>query len=251
MTLKFFLKKEFIILIFLVITLINPFYYGYRIAVVFSLILFFKLETTLRIFDRNTVYLIFFGIFYHFLSANRLEIANTNLLSILPDIFLPSVMYLTGKEISVKYKSARVSIFFLFTVMFFFTVIPMTSILEQVINYGFNGVRSLYLIWNKDFFVSSTGLGAYFSINMASISLLSTPNQTKFQRIITFLTVVIFLLSIICVFRLGNRTQLLIAGLSFSISIMYNYTAISLKNKISILTIFIILLGYIYFLFTS
>lgn len=251
MTLKKFIHKEFIFLILLAVTLINPYYYGYRIAVVLSVILFFNLDLTGRLFDRNTIYLLLFGTIYHLLSANRTEILNNNLLPILPDMFLPAVMYLSGKQITFKYKSAVVAVFFLFMVMLLFTIVPMISVLEQVVIDGFSGVRSLYLLWNRDFLVSSTGLGAYFSINMASISVLSSPNQSKFQRRIRYLVVFIFLISIVCVFRLGNRTQLLISGVAFFISLLYNYHLLSLRKKILMLALFLIIIGYIFFLFSS
>jgi hypothetical protein len=249
MTITKFIKKEGILLILLISMLINPFYYGYRVAVLLVFILFFQFERTLKLLDKNVLYLFLFVALYHFIAANRTDASNISILSFLVDVFLPAFIYIVGKNVSTKYKSADVRIFFLFFILFFFSIIPIISILEKVIAEGFLGSRYLYLIWDKNALITATGLGAYFTINMASIALLNAPKPTKFQKTINFLVIILFLLSTICVFRLGNRTQLAIALITIILSYFYNFKRASALNRFSKIIIFGLIVGYVSYLF--
>jgi hypothetical protein len=249
MTITNFIKKEYKLLILLIIMLINPFYYGYRVAVLLFFVLFFNLERTLKLLDKNVLYLFLFGALYHFIASNRIDATRTSILSFLPDIFLPAIIYMVGKWVSTKYQSEDVRILFLFLTLFFFSIIPIISILEQVIEGGFVGVRALYLIWDKNQQISATGLGAYFSINMSLLALLNASKSSKFQKIITLFSTILFLLSIICVFRLGNRTQLAIALVTMVLSYFLNFKSMSTSSKFSQFLIFGFIIGCVLYLF--
>jgi O-antigen ligase len=245
------MAKEKILLLLLIIMLINPFYYGYRVAILFVLVLFFQLERTVKLLDKNVLYLFVFGALYHFIAASRTDAVNTSILSFLPDVFLPAVIYLIGKGVSTKYQMAEIRIFFLFFILLFFSIIPIISMLEQIINDGFVGVRALYLIWDKTAMISATGLGAYFSINMAAIALLNAPKSTQLQKRISFFVIILFVLSIICVLRLGNRTQLVIAGAAIVLSYILNFRKMSNLSRIFQFIIFGVVIGYVLYLFAS
>ena len=249
MTISKFVKNEFILLILLIIMLINPFYYGYRVALLLVFVLFFQLDRTLKLLDKNVLYLFCFGALYHIIAANRIDATDKSIFSFLPDVFLPAILYFVGKGVGTKYQSADVRIFFIFFILFFFSIIPIISILDQVIEEGFVGTRGLYLIWDKNIIISSTGLGAYLSINTASVALFNASKSSKFQKIITVLVAILFLLSIICVFRLGNRTQLLIAFVAIFISYFYNFKRMSNIAKYTLFMTFGFLIGYVFYLF--
>lgn len=251
MTLFRFIKKEFLILLLLFLMLINPFFYGYRVAILFIILLFFQLNQTIKLIDKNVFYLLFFAGLYHFIAASRIDSIYTSVLAFLPDILIPSVMYIIGKGLSTKYQSNDLRIFFLFFVMFSFSFIPMISIIEQILVDGFLGVRSLYLLWNRNSLISATVLGAYFSINMASIALLNAPKSSKSQYIISIFLFILFLFSIVCILRLGNRTQLGIAVAGWLFSFFMNFRSISILNKIFQLLIISTFVGYIVYLFVS
>ena len=249
MTITKFIKKEAILLILLIIMLINPFYYGYRIAILLVFVLFLKFYHTLKLLDKNVLYLFLFGVFYHLISANRIDSINKSILSILPDVFLPAIIYMVGKVLSTAYKSEVIRIFFLFFIILFFSIVPAYSIIYQIITDGFVGNRSLYLIWDKNEIISATGLGSYFTLNMAAIALLNSPKISRFQNIISFLVFLLFLISLICVLRLGNRTQLLIGLISIIISFFFNFNRMSTLSKSIQFIIFGSIIGYISYLF--
>lgn len=251
MTISKFIKKEFFLLLLLIVMLINPFYYGYRIAILFVFVLFFKLVQTLKLLDKNVIYLFLFGALYHFIAAIRADASQISILSFLPDIFLPAVIYILGKYISTKYHSADVRIFFLFFIMTFFSIIPIISIVKQIIVDGFVGTRSLYLIWDENEFISATGLGAYFSINMGAIAILNAPKTNNLEKRISFLVILLFVFSLISVFRLGNRTQLVIAGAAIILSYIFNFKRMSNLSNFFQFIIFGFVIGYVSYLFFS
>ena len=165
-----FIKKEFILLMILFIVFINPFFYGYRIAMMFFVFMLFKVKYFLSNVDKNALYLFLFSFSYEILAALRLDALNTSLVPMLPNIFVPSLLYLIGKYISNNYEGDQGRIFFLFFLSTIFSIIPLFSILLQIQENGFmEGTRSLYIIWDKNFEISATGLGSYFALNMASI----------------------------------------------------------------------------------
>jgi hypothetical protein len=210
-----FIKKEFLLLLILFVVFINPFFYGYRIAILFFVFIFFKIKYFIPRIDKNVFYLFLFATSYELLASLKLDYIESGIVAILPNIFVPSLLYLIGKYISINYRNHQIGVFFLLFIAFSFSLIPMTSILLQIQENGFiEGSRSLYLIWDKNFEISATGLGSYFVLNMASIGLINIKKSSKVERSVTFLVVVLFLLSLICVLRLGSRTQLVIAVIS-------------------------------------
>ncbi len=249
MTINTFLRKEIVLLVLLVIMLINPFYYGYRVAVLLVFVLILKYQQTIELIDKNVFYLLIFGGMYRLIAANRPDAIDASISSFLPDIFLPSTIYLVGKSISSQYYAVDVRVYFLFLVQFFLSIIPILSIPEQIISDGFMGDRSLYLIWNRNQLISATGLGAYFSVTVSLIALLSAPKSSIFQGRTAIFIVVLFFLSMLCVFRLGNRTQLAITFLVMILSYFLNFRRLALASKIFHFATLCLIIGCVYYLF--
>lgn len=246
-----FIGKEKLLLLLLIIMLINPYSYGYRVAILLSVVLFLKMVQTVQLLDRNVLYLLLFGGIYQLFSASRIDAATVSIISILPDVFLPAILYLAGKGVSARYRSADIRIFFLFFIMLFFSIVPIISILEHIQTEGFEGGRDLSLFWDKNAVISATGLGSYFSINMAAIALLNAPKTNSFHKRITFPIIFLFVLSVICVLRLGNRTQLVIAGAAIILSYFLNFRKMSHLSRILQFLIFGGIIGYVIYLFSS
>ncbi len=218
-----FIKKEFILLLILFIVFINPFFYGYRVALLFFIFIFFKTNFFFSNVDKNVLYLFLFAFSYEMLASLRVDSLDKGFMSMLPNILAPSLLYLIGKYISENCKGNQVRIFLLFYLSAVFSIIPLISILLQIQENGFiEGTRSLYLIWDKNFEISATGLGSYFVLNMASIGLINVKKTTKIESNITIGIVILFVLSLVCVLRLGSRTQLVLAIVSLLGSFLLN-----------------------------
>lgn len=221
---KIFIAKEKILLMLLFVMLLNPFFYGYRIAILFVFIIFFQNKKYLANFDSNVYLLFLFAASYEIIGSMRID-TDVTMLSIIPNIFIPCLLYLVGKRISSIYSLENIRIFFLFFISFSLSVIPLISIIIQIANGGFElSNRSMYLIWDKNTEINATGLASYFSLNLASIGLLNLSTRTSVQKKINIAILILFILSVICVIRLGSRTQLGIVLLSFLVSYLLSFS---------------------------
>lgn len=245
---KIFVKKEWGLLLILFIMLLNPFYYGYRIAILFFFIIFFQNQKYVVDFDRIFFFLFLFAGSYEIIGSMSMD-KELNLVSIIPNIFIPSLLYLVGKRISRTYKLDNIRIFFLFFISFSLSLIPLISIIIQILKSGFElSDRSMYLIWDKGTEISATGLASYFSLNLASVGLLNLSPKTYVQRKIHVSIIILFILSIICVIRLGSRTQLVIVVASFLVSYFLSFNRGHILKKI--FTIIIAVSIAVYFFIT-
>ncbi|TSJ43074.1 hypothetical protein FO440_02465 [Mucilaginibacter corticis] len=243
---KSFIKREFFLLLIVFIVFINPFLYGYRFALTLVVFLFFNLNFLLKNIDRNVVYLLFFGLSYEIFSALHPSILNQSPIVVLTNAILPSILYLTGKYISCSYLSNQIRLFFIFFISFSFSIIPLISILDQILKNGFTeGTRSMYLIWDSSTELNATGLAGYFVLNMPFIGLINIKKNTVIEKRIYYASIVMFMLSLVCVLRLGSRTQLGIALASLIISYILNFKKQSVKNNIIIISVLIIALGVV------
>lgn len=244
-----FIKKEKVLLLILFLVFINPFFYGYRIAMLLLLFIFFRFEYFWSLFDVNVYYLFLFATSYELIGLFRFDYIEDEHLTIIPSFFVPSLLYLTGKYITTFYRNSSTWLFMLFFLAFTFSLIPLISILLHIYEYGFiHGTRSMNLLWSEAQEISATGLGSYFALNMAAIGLINIKRTTKFERWITILVAILFILSLICVFRLGSRTQLIIAFVSLLGTYLLNIKQYSLLKNIFYSALFI---GGAYYLFQN
>lgn len=252
MNIKQFIAREWITLLILFIMLLNPFYYGYRVAILFVFVIFFQLKKYLPLFDKNVLWLFVFSCVYELMAFNRLDSYNESLISIIPNLFIPSTLYLVGKNLFFRYASSDIRVFLCFFIASSFSIVPLISILEQISSNGFiEGTRALYLLWNKNALISATGLGSYFTLNMASIALLNIPTKSKTEKRVKAAFMVLFVFSLICVLRLGSRTQLVIAAVAYLASFIVNFSKISKFGKFIQIVIFGGIVFYFTYLLTS
>jgi hypothetical protein len=227
-TIKYFIKREFILLLIVFIVFINPFFYGSRLGLFFLIFIFFKSDKFSFLLDRNVFYLFLFSLTYAIFSINRIDNPRENgILGFVSDILVPFSVYLVGKYVSYKYRNIQVYLFTLFFLSFSFSIIPMFSIFEQIMLYGFlEGSRNMYLIWDRNILLSATSLGSFFLLNISALGLITVKKSTKFERRLSLLFYLIFVFSLVCVFRLGNRTQIVLSIVSLFFALISN-----LKNK--------------------
>ncbi|WP_213195434.1 O-antigen ligase family protein [Cloacibacterium caeni] len=238
-----FIKKEFILLVMIFITFINPFFYGKRMALLIVLFIIFRIKESLRLLDINFFLLLFFSVSYELFSSFNTNYNDDGLISVIPNMFVPSFLYLSGKYISKKYDREEVLVFLFLFLTFTFSLVPMISILEQIITNGFiEGKRTMYLLWNKGNYISATNISAFFVLNMVSLGLINIKYDKLWVKLIIFL---LFLFSLICVLRLGSRTQLLVSLISFILLFFKNFKNFSFFHKTTVILISIFFFFYI------
>lgn len=241
-----FVKKEVFLLLIIFITFINPFFYGNRVAILFLIFVLLKIKNTFQLIDSNFFLILFFSVSYEFFSSFNVNYVDNGLFSIIPNTFVPSLLYITGKYIARNYTSEKVLVFLLLYLSFCFSFIPMISVIEQIINNGFiEGERTMYLLWDKNTLMSPTNLSAFFVLNIVSFGLINIKYISSIKTKIYIS--VIFVLSLLCVLRLGSRTQLIIAVLSFGLIFYRNFKNFSSSKKILTL----LFLGGIIFYFST
>ena len=243
---KFFIRKEIFLILIIFIVFINPFLYGYRLALILAVFLFFKLNFLAKNLDKNVLYLMFFGLSYEIFSALHPDALSQSPVIILINAGLPLILYLTGKYVSSNYSSKQVWVFFIFFISFSFSIVPLISILDQILKNGFmEGTRSMYLLWDPSNELNATGLAGYFVLNMPFIGLINIKKNSVFEKRIYYACLLLFALSLICILRLGSRTQLVIAFFSLAISYILNFKKQSKKNNIIVICVLVLACGVV------
>lgn len=210
-----FIKKDFFLLSILFLVFINPFFYGNVIAMLLFVFVFFKLNILYKLIDENALILFLFSFTYEVFLSMRYDYIGPYFVVTLAYVLVPSLLYMVGKYITLYYRNHKIWLFLLVLLTFSFSIIPLISILLQIQENGFiEGTRSMYLLWDETSEFSATGLGSYFVLSMSTIGLISVNKNNMFEVKLTWFIVILFILSLICVLRLGSRTQLVIAVVS-------------------------------------
>jgi hypothetical protein len=232
---RHFIRNEGLLLFLIAVVLLDPFFYGSRISLIFILFLIARLKKMESYIDIGAIYLFLFTLSFEVLWAFSNDYNGSGLISIIPNILTPVGMYFIGKYVSLNNRGIQKSIFFLFYLTLFFSLVPIISILYQISVDGFtSGSRIMYSLWNKSEPVSATVFGSYFVFNMGSIGLINISRNTKLENRITIGIVILFALSLICVARLGTRTQLVIAFISILSTFLLNLRRMSLLRMLVI-----------------
>jgi len=222
--------------------LINPlnisFVFGYLIVVT----LFVKKTFLLQNLDFNFFLLVLFSLSYAlFYGLN--PIGGTQFIFIYATA--PPFFYLLGKYLIKDFTSSTLIFNLLFIIGFLFSFSYLISVLINFLEGGFSQLdRSLPYFWTGSL-VSATRMGAYFSLNMCIPALLIA-NQGRLKLLHKILAIVLFVLSLICVLRLGSRTQLGIMLITITIALIYVVPKQSLKNNVILTVIIAGLLTVIY-----
>lgn len=216
---KSFIKDDFLLLLLIFIFLIDPFHKGIYVGYLLFFWLLAKPKFWKSSLDKRGVILFSFSSTYAlFYSLNPHQSHQFTFIYAL----FPVVFYLIGKYFSYKYSSYNVYLFLFFFITVCFSFVPALSIIINIVEMGFDfGNRNLSLLWDENEIFSATGLGSYFTLNMALFGSVFVKKRFKFELVYFFFSVVIFLISFICVIRLGSRTQLTIAGFSLVSSLLY------------------------------
>jgi hypothetical protein len=232
-----FIKKNIWFLFLLLIFLINPYGKGILVSYILIYYLVSKKEYLKNNVDKNAVWLLIFSVTYSlFYSFNPMG----GIQYILIYATSPFVFYMSGKYFYTHYLSEEVYYFLLLFISIGFSVIPIVSIINHIINDGFIGPRNVSLIWNDEV-RGATGLASYLTMNIALLGTLFVQKTTKFESKIKLISSLVFIISLLCILRLQSRTQLFISLVMVLLSVFYLIFNQSLKrNIILVFTIIIV-----------
>ncbi|WP_157378278.1 O-antigen ligase family protein [Arenibacter latericius] len=169
---------------------------------------------------------IFYALFYSF-SADPAEGKQFILIYSLS----PPTFYLIGKYL-VRTKPPTNTIFY---ILFFITAIfSISAVISVFLNFQEGGFaqldRSIPMFWDGSP-VSATIMGGFLTFNMCIPALLIS-TQGKKGIVFNVGTLILFILSLICVLRLGSRTQLGIFLITTVFAILYMLPRQSIKKNV-------------------
>lgn len=236
---KLFIKQEFIFLLLLLIFFLNLYEKGFYMCFILA---FYLITTRFSSFvyslDKLGVILVLFSLTY-----TLFYIINTDDRSsiILAYTIAPITFYGIGKYFSTKYRSYNVYFFLFVFISLGYSILPAVSIFYQVIQNGFTGERDIRLLTRVEK-SGATLLGSYFTMNMAAIGTIFVRNEKRLVKGIKFISLGAFIISLICVFRIASRTQLIIASTSIVVTVLYLMFKQSFSKNIRLLFMVAIIL---------
>lgn len=227
------LIREMGLLLFMILVgyLIDPLHYGFVFGYVLIVYLASLGKSLPFLMDKSGLILFAFSVVYAiFYSLNSSE-GGLQLIGIYA--LFPLTFYLLGKVISYKLDSGNKICNLYIIIAIIYSSISLISVLYNISNYGFIVLdRDVPTIWGNT--QNATGTAVYLFANMCIPAVLIFSFKTR-KKIFNILLIAIYILSIICVLRLGSRTQIIISLLTLFTSIIFLLTSVSIKKKIVII----------------
>ena len=196
--------------------LINPFQRNYLIAYALTLFVFVKGSFVLNRVRFDAVMLFLFSASYMLFSLIDPEvyIQTTLFYGLFPLTFLFLGSYFASKV----EKSEMNSFLILAGILFSFS--PLISVIINLRSGGFIQLdRGIPMFWGGTSPVKATLMGGYFTFNMCLLSIIMSSSSMKLLK--KLLLGLVFVLSLLCVFRLGSRTQVAISLFVSVISLLF------------------------------
>ena len=214
----------------LMLYLTNFLNFGYLYGYLLTPLVFTKKNFLLRNLDFNflilTFYSVTFGLFYAFQAEE-----SRGMQYILIYIITPPTFYLLGKYLTGEKTNDKIIFYLLFTIGALFSITGIISVFPNFLEGGFTQVeRNLPNFWTGDI-IAATLMGSFFTFNMCIPALLIAYNE-KLSKFFVIIAVALFIISLICILRLGSRTQLAIFLLSSLASLIYIIPKQSFKKNV-------------------
>ncbi len=224
--------------------LINPLNYGFVFGYFLIILIVLKKDFISRNLDFNFLIIIIFSVCYGLFYGLDPE-AGTQFIIVYS--FTPAFLYLWGKYLAFKSNNDLKLFYLLFTLGLIFSTPHLISVLINIAEGGLaQDSRSIPMFWGSEA-KNATGMAAPFILNMCIPAVLLA-HFKKLSIPFKVLMVVVFVLTLVCVLRLGSRTQLVIFLMTFLLTLFYMVPRQSLKQNISL---FVILSIGIYFIFRN
>jgi len=226
--------------------LIDPFNFGY----LFGVVLIISIITDKHFKDKldfNFTLLLLFSFCYAVFYTFNLELGSQ---FILIYALFPGGFYLIGKTFNNKNLNYTQLFYLLFASGLIFSLPAMASVLTSIYDKGFVVIeRDVPMIWGGNV-IPATNMAAYFVLNM-SIPAFLVAGFKKFNLPLKLLMITTFILSVVCVLRLGSRTQLSIFFITFVISLFYLIRRQTVKQNVALFgvlfLIFNVFISYVSF----
>ena len=214
---KYYKKIGFPIIFFLIFFLVDPFQLGYLGGYVITLLILIKKEVIQNLIDIDSLILLFFSVVYALFFTQTEEFSVQTFLFYM---LFPTAFFLLGKYVVTKTERIKDLYLLVYLVGFLFSFTALLSVTINLIQGGFQQFdRTIALFWNGTL-LSATLMGSFFTFNMCIPALLIV-QQGKLNILQRIASMVVFIISLLCTFRLGSRTQVVIAISLSIIALLY------------------------------
>lgn len=235
-TIGYIRKLGFSSFFLLFIYFLNPFNYGFLAAYLLIPIIALKKKFILHNLDFNVLLMFLFsfcyGIFYSLSADSSFQFT-------IIYIFVPPFFYLWGKYIGSLVTQKNAYFFILIAIGTIFSITSLVSVLKNIIEGGFvQGLRSVPNFWTNEL-VNATGMAAPYLFNMCIPAIL----LAYFRRLslpLKIFLIIIYIITLMCVLRLGSRTQLVITLVTFFSTLVYLVPKQSAKTNMGLFILFLI-----------
>ena len=141
----------------------------------------------------------------------------------------PAGFYLIGKKVASTFTTSKQMFYVLFLLSFCFSITAIISIVLNLLEGGFvQTERDIGLFWNGKT-LNATAMGGYLIYNLCIPGFLLL-YKVKLTKAFRFFMIITFVVTLLCIFRLGNRTQLVLIVLNTLISLLF---IIPVQTKVS------------------
>lgn len=216
---KYFLGKEWLLLVIFFSYLLNLFGLGaYLKAGVVVAILIRISPELVKLFDSNfRILLIYLLLYLFFLHYNDI-IETKTVLSQISVILIPTSFYLLGKLFAIRYPYKNVFYFFVIFIAISISVIPFISNLVDIISNGFMNNRNISLIWanTEGGLKNATNVGSLFTFNMVLFGVIFIPSKNRIEKGLKKYFILLFLMGLISIMNMSVRTGVFLSVLSLS-----------------------------------
>ncbi|APA65498.1 O-antigen ligase family protein [Maribacter sp. 1_2014MBL_MicDiv] len=206
-----------IYLVPLILYLVDPFNKGYLFGYALILVILLNGKKMIYNLDSDFIFLSLFSITYAIFYAVY-PISGVQLIFIYA--LFPGFFYLFGKYLVLPKMNPLHLVFVLFAIGFVFSISSLISVIINLREGGFvQQNREIPLFWNGKK-TKATLMAAYLTFNMC-LPIIYLIKKTKISILSQLVAGIIFITSLLSVFRLGSRTQLMICLLSIALSLIF------------------------------
>jgi O-antigen ligase len=224
----------------LVIYIVNPYNLGLLIGYLIPPIVWLHKDLIVKSLNPTLIFLFLFSLFYAiFFSYDPVSGKQYIVLYAI----VPPAFYLLGKLITIRLDHSSTRIYYiLIAIAILLSSTSMLSVIKGIQELGFASVdRNLPNFWSGAI-VSATLMGAYFSLNMCIPAIIMA--KQKKSAILKIILAITYLITLVCVLKIGSRTQLGITVLTLMITLLYLFPKQSLQRNLAMIFVFIGLVAY-------
>ncbi len=217
--------------VLLLLHLINPFDMAHIFAyLLIPIIALTKKQYLIELLDFDFLLLLLFGFTY---SAFNVFGEHKGVQYLFMQALFPAFFYLLGKFLLIKHPSQSDLRNILFLLALAFTITSLVSVLLDLVKGGFAQTGRLIENFWTGKKIKSTGMAGYLTYVLTIPALIIGSNE-KAQKLKQVILIGLYLISLICVFRLGSRTGIVITFLSFGIGIVIHMYLKSAKKNLQL-----------------